>query len=618
MKKIFYVLLACFMILVGTSTQLITAAQQNNATINPAAVGPITYDLNVVSDVGSNNDIKYTVSNVAINASTAGYSSLTITVPAEFVANYTLPASWQEHISGNTINFIISNPATAGSVASVTDFLENNFFMTLATENVFPAQASHLTINISENLLSSREDENGFIHYYEFVPASGIDWLTAYNAAKTRTVNGLSGYLTTITSQEEQDFIYNSIAKYPGWLGATRMRNSDGTRINDESTLSTNLSNFDYNVTVANDWYWATGPETGTVFFDGATYSTGTTPANRYSFWAGLPSRQPDNGSPGEFVMMFAYQNTPYWNDTTINMRGIGLGYYVEYGGYPNEVPTQDNAGYQVAFPAPVKLEYLDVANNSLFTTTYLFGNIGENYTAPAAPSAPTGFAYLGLDSGSAPSTGSFQDTMLVVTHRYGQLFNANFHLNYTTSDTPPSTQTIAETQLLNKVTNPSRTGYTFNGWNTLADGSGQMWNFDTDAMPSANLDLHAQWSINQYQLSFNINGGDGNSPTTQNVDFGALATQPTTPQRQGYTFKGWNTLADGSGTTWDFATTTMLANNVTLYAQWLKDEEVLPTQPTNPNLPKTGDSSNVMLLSSLLVLTGITLIAISKKRYSK
>ena len=159
----------------------------------------------------------------------------------------------------------------------------------------------------------------------------------------------------------------------------------------------------------------------------------------------------------------------------------------------------------------------------------------------------------------------------------------------------------------MNIVTNPSRTGYTYNGWNTLTDGSGQIWDFDTDVMPSANLDLYAQWSINQYQLSFNLNGGDGSTPATQAVDFGALATQPSIPQRQGYTFKGWDELEDGTGQAWNFDLNTMPASDVTLYAQWTKQ-----------NLPETGGTTNAILFSTGLVLAGVTLVVVNKKRYLK
>ena len=203
MKKIFTVLMS-LMILVGLSAERILASQEitkeaTTAAITPAATDLISYELGVVSDIGSNNDIQYKVTNVLINASVTGYKSLAITLPPEYVANYTKPASWGEHISGNTINFIISTPTTTGTVAYITDFLENSFSMSLATENVFPNQVVNLTINISENYLSSRLDTSGRVHYYEFIPATNVNWLSAYNAAKSRTLNGLTGYLTRRT-----------------------------------------------------------------------------------------------------------------------------------------------------------------------------------------------------------------------------------------------------------------------------------------------------------------------------------------------------------------------------------------------------------------------------------
>ena len=292
------------------------------------------------------------------------------------------------------------------------------------------------------------------------------------------------------------------------------------------------------------------------------------------------------------------------------------------------------------------------------------------------------GFSYLGLDSSSDLETGTFKDSMLVLTYRYAQLFDVNFYLNYSASDTPLSTQTIAATHLLSYVSNPNREGYTFKGWNTLVDGTGQMWTFDTDVMPFENLDLYAQWSINQYQLNFNLNGGEGSTPTSQDVVFGSLASQPSIPKREGYTFKGWNTFVDGKGSTFDFINTTMPARDVTLYAQWSVNQYQLsfylnggegntPTtqnvnfnslakQPSKPKregytfkgwntlvdgkgstfdfinttmpaqdvtlyaqwtkngLPKTGDSSNTILLSGLLILTGTTLIVINKRRFLK
>ena len=83
---------------------------------------------------------------------------------------------------------------------------------------------------------------------------------------------------------------------------------------------------------------------------------------------------------------------------------------------------------------------------------------------------------------------------------------------------------------------------------------------------------------VQPYELAFDINGGTPlASLTAQQVFEGALATAPTSnPSREDYAFTGWNTERDGSGNSWDFATTVMPNHNVTLYAQWLGDPAVV------------------------------------------
>ena len=53
------------------------------------------------------------------------------------------------------------------------------------------------------------------------------------------------------------------------------------------------------------------------------------------------------------------------------------------------------------------------------------------------------------------------------------------------------------------------------------------------------------------------------------------------------------NTTADGTGSTWDFETTTMPAHDVTLYAQWQKDENPNPAPNPTPNNDTTNHTKN-------------------------
>src|SRR5690606_24857995 len=82
----------------------------------------------------------------------------------------------------------------------------------------------------------------------------------------------------------------------------------------------------------------------------------------------------------------------------------------------------------------------------------------------------------------------------------------------------------------------PVRTGYTFTGWDVAFDNV------------TADLTITAQYTVNQYTLSFDSQGGSAAAPIT--ADFGDDVTLPTAPTRTGYTFGNWNTAADGTGTT--------------------------------------------------------------------
>lgn len=114
-----------------------------------------------------------------------------------------------------------------------------------------------------------------------------------------------------------------------------------------------------------------------------------------------------------------------------------------------------------------------------------------------------------------------------------------------------------------------TKTGYTFKGWNTKADGSGT--NYDSGSYPVIygyeypSLTFYANWEINRYRVTFNA----GSSPQIpdQIIDYGAHVNVPSAPTRTGYSFEGWY---QDSGYTqpWDFANDTVTADTA-LYAKW-------------------------------------------------
>jgi len=113
-----------------------------------------------------------------------------------------------------------------------------------------------------------------------------------------------------------------------------------------------------------------------------------------------------------------------------------------------------------------------------------------------------------------------------------------------------------------------SRSGYLFNGWNSLPDGSGNAYapGDSCASLPDAMTNLYAQW-VSVSTVVFNSNGGSG-SMSNQS----AGVTTPLTSNaftRDGYDFDGWTTNTDGTGTSYVNGANYSFASNLTLYAKW-------------------------------------------------
>jgi len=109
----------------------------------------------------------------------------------------------------------------------------------------------------------------------------------------------------------------------------------------------------------------------------------------------------------------------------------------------------------------------------------------------------------------------------------------------------------------------PEKTGYTFSGWYIDSEKNGEQYSFST--MPAEDLILFADWTINDYTITFNSNDGSSVNPIT--ADFGTEITAPVAPVKEGYSFVGWYSNSSLTGNIYEF--TTVPAENITLYAKW-------------------------------------------------
>ncbi|MCG4733140.1 InlB B-repeat-containing protein [Casaltella massiliensis] len=142
---------------------------------------------------------------------------------------------------------------------------------------------------------------------------------------------------------------------------------------------------------------------------------------------------------------------------------------------------------------------------------------------------------------------------------------------SYVDSDIPAGSQyTIKD---LN-ATGISRTGYTFTGWNTEANGGGTAYQPGDNITVNSDIALYAQWTANPgtFSVTYNPNGGTGGT-TDGGITAGTQYTVKSDTQagvtRTGYTFAGWNTEAGGGGTAYQAGDNITVNSDVTLYAQW-------------------------------------------------
>ena len=205
--------------------------------------------------------------------------------------------------------------------------------------------------------------------------------------------------------------------------------------------------------------------------------------------------------------------------------------YTIEYGnmnGLSNPNPEQYTYGDTVTLKSPPN------------RTGYTFDGWYEDYSCRYNP----------VSQISATDTGNKTFYALWTANTYTVRFDANG------GDVTPASMDVTYNGDYSELPTLTRTGYTFDGWFTAADGGDQI-TADTKVQITADQTLCAHWTVKSYTITFNTNGGSEIAPITQ--DYGTAITRPEKPTRTGYTFTGWDkTIPD-----------TMLAENLTITASW-------------------------------------------------
>lgn len=179
--------------------------------------------------------------------------------------------------------------------------------------------------------------------------------------------------------------------------------------------------------------------------------------------------------------------------------------------------------------------------------------------TPAARPADPTkeGYTFIGWYNGESewdfetPVTADLTLTAKWQINQYTITFDTaggsevpSITQDYGTAITPPAA--------------PTRTGYTFAGWDREIP----------TAMPAENMTITARWQVNQYTITFKPENGGQDIVIKQ--DYGTAITAPANPTKTGYTFAGWDKTIP----------TTMPAGDMTITARWTENRVIVIIRP--------------------------------------
>jgi uncharacterized repeat protein (TIGR02543 family) len=425
---------------------------------------------------------------------------------------------------------------------------------------------------------------------------------------------------TLVTVKENTGALVKTGFTFAGWNTAA---DGSGTAYAMGSTFNMGTGN----VTLFARW---TQNPTFTVTYDGNTNTTGAVPSDAGKYEAGtLVTVKENTGALVKTGFTFAGWNTAadgsgtaYAMGSTFNMGTGNVTLFARWTQNPTFTVTYDgNTTTTGTVPS-------DAGKYETGASVTVKGNTGNL--------VKTGFTFAGWNtaadgSGTAYTEGSTfkmgsENVTLFARWTLNATYSVTYDGNTNTAGTVPSDagKYEAESSVTVKLNTGSlvKTGFTFAGWNTAADGSGTAYaEGSIFKMGTGNVTLFAHWTLNPtFTVTYDANTGTGTAPADVNkYETGAVITVlgSGTLVKKGYTFTGWNTLADGSGTARASATTfNMTAINVTLYAQWklkqytvtyIGNGNVGGSVPVDANQYDTGASVTVLGNTGALTKTGYT-----------
>ena len=207
-------------------------------------------------------------------------------------------------------------------------------------------------------------------------------------------------------------------------------------------------------------------------------------------------------------------------------------------------------------------------SNTGTNTVTHTSPNTGETGTSTLPrPVIPVQVARLQYDKNAETATGDMGKDAVTAPAGSEQAIAANGFAN---------------------------ANYTFQGWNTQADGKGMTYQKgDKLTLPAGTTVLYAEWKRIPASIHYDPNGGTGTTDDTKGGQGDTTTLTPNGFSKECWLFDSWNTRKDGKGTKYTDKQAVTLKGDTTLYAQWKRDPACKADLVYDKNSPDaTGETA--------------------------
>lgn len=343
-----------------------------------------------------------------------------------------------------------------------------------------------------------------------------------------------------------------------------------------------------------------------------ATLTENTFTRTNYTF-AGWNTQADGNGT--------AYADkasiTNIKTDITLYAQWTGVDYWYVSGKFPNHdfdleyrftnnqvaITLAANTTYEFKIQHQEGNDYIWFGNPGTMTSTnctgWDFGRFGQDDTNAKITTTIAG-AYLFTMSVNPNGTPKLTVTYPTLhTIKYDANMPTAWGVSLYAANIPTETASVgygasytlsANTPAIVKAEGETYAIYTFEGWNTQADGKGTTYSAGgTIPSVSGDITLYAQWTPRTFKITYY----DDNQTTilnlTPNTYTYPVSTTFPTPTKQGYSFLGWKT----SPTATNYITKTdPYYGDFTLYAEWKKETILYTELYTDTYIWKTQSSA--------------------------